>query len=390
MIYFFMKESNNYAYSIPVTLSLGLNAVIGAGVFAMPMTLIKTSGPAAIISIVLAAACILVIGLVFSRVSFLIPEKGGFYSYSSSWGGKTAGIIASFSYLFGLTLALGVLIKSTSSIIFIYTNGIDISYISYVIIIGIFIATLFASSVARIGQIILLALTILPLIIIGILCYGNFSIKNFHPFMENGITGIFCGIPSVLFSFLGFESISSLARLVKNPQKTIPIATILTIIISAICYISFVGVVIGGLNKKILLSNNVLSEALLYAFPGKTWIVNFINASIVITILGTIYALTISLTELFLNTILIATENRIKISEILSIIVICTGSFFSTILIKNIQNPFSYVVISVIISYILTTIYLLIKPRNRLDLFLGIIGIIGNLVLIGSAFLQLI
>ncbi len=201
MIYFFMKESNNYAYSIPVTLCLGLNAVIGAGVFAMPITLIKTSGPAAIISIILASVCILIIGLVFARVSFLIPEKGGFYTYASSWGGKTTGLLASFSYLFGLTLAIGVLIKAASSIICIYTSGIDISYISYAIIIGIFIATLFASSVARVGQAILLILTILPLIIIGILCYGNFSIKNFHPFIENGIIGIFCGIPSVVFSF---------------------------------------------------------------------------------------------------------------------------------------------------------------------------------------------
>ena len=261
-----LKEKETSKLSLFLAVVLGVNAVVGAGVFTMPIALFKLAGPGGIISVIIASICILFIGFGFARITSLIPETGGFYTYVSAWGGKKLGSIASFLYLSGLTIAMGLLARYVSNIIAIYMTSIDSVYIGYSIVICTFVATLFASSIARGGQTILFVLTILPILFIGFLCNKTISFDRLMPFFSNGISGVFAGLPVAVFSFLGFESISSMTRIIKNPQRNIPIATLLTIIIAALLYIFFVFSVISGIDSSLLLSKNLLSEVLLNSF----------------------------------------------------------------------------------------------------------------------------
>lgn len=384
-----MKKQNP-SYSLLFAITLGINAVIGAGVFTMPIVLFKTAGPASILSIILASICVLFIGLGLARVSFLVPEEGGFYTYVSSWAGKFFGGLISATYLIGLTMCLGILTKYVSSVIALYFTGIEIQYINYTVIFGTFIAALFASSVAQIGQLILFVLTLLPLFVIGILCLKNFSINNFYPYFTNGTVGVIKGVPGVLFSFFGFESISAMTRVVKNPKINIPIATLSTILISALCYIFFVGSVIGSIPKNLLVEKTNLSEVLLYAFPNVNWIINFINISIVLTIIGTIYAVTLALSELLIGTVSKITNKKFQISETLSAFFVCLMAIFFSYYIKNIGVAFSVVSIFIVSVYTTTTFYLLVKGKSWIDYLIGIIATISNFILISAAVLQLI
>jgi amino acid transporter len=385
-----LKEKEISKLSLFLAVVLGINAVIGAGVFTMPITLFKLAGPAGIISVIIAAICVLFMGFGFARITSLIPETGGFYTYVSSWGGKNLGAIASFLYLSGLTIAMGLLARYVSNIIAIYMTSIDTVYIGYSIVICTFIATLFASSIARVGQTILFILTIMPILFIGFLCNKTISLDRLVPFFSNGMEGVFAGLPVTVFSFLGFESISSMTRIIKNPQKNIPIATLLTIIVSSLLYIFFVFSVISGIDSSLLLSKNLLSEVLLNSFSEMSWIIHFINASIIITILGTIYALMMSLSELLIGSIKKISNDLINIPETLSVVSL---SFLMAIFMRfftNIGVVFNWIAMCVSFSYLLTLIYLLVKPKNNIDIILGIFGTISASVLIFAAILQLI
>jgi amino acid transporter len=385
-----IMEQQNKQYSLFFAIILGINAIIGAGVFAMPINLFRQAGPASLITIGFAAFCVLCIGLAFARIAFLIPEQGSFYTYVTAWSNKTVGAISSFSYIAGLSVALGLLCRYVSNIIAIYMTGVESHYIGYCVIVGIFIATLFASSLARVGQIILFLLTIIPLIVIGWLCAKGFSLHRFENFWSYGIKGIMQGVPSVLFSFLGFESIASMARVVRDPRKNIPIATILVIIISTIVYFCFVGIVIGSIDHQLLLSKSTLSQLLLYEFQDLQWIVHFINIAMIITILGTIYAMSIALTELFRSIVFKISNQKILVPETVTILGLSLIMVFSMKAFSDISRMFNWICLCIALSYFLVSMYLIVKPRNISDFILGLFSILATCIFMGAGIIQLI
>mgnify|MGYP003704511221 CR=1 FL=1 len=120
-----------------------------------------------------------------------------------------------------------------------------------------------------------------------------------------------------------------------------------------------------------LLNKSNLSEALLFGFPKINWIVNFINISIISTTLGTIYSIQLSLSELLIGFTKKVSDEKIKLSETFSALIITfCGIFFSKI-ISNMNTGFSIVSIFVVIVYALTNFYLLIKGKSFLDYLIG-------------------
>ncbi len=376
--------------SLFLAVVLGINAVVGAGVFLMPLNLVKVAGPAGILTVALATMCVLFIGLAFARLSVLLPQEGGFYTYASAWGGKAMGVFVSGIYLIGLIAALGLLVHSVSSVIAIYMTGVSLSYIGYFVIIGTIIATFFASSLAAVGQTILFILTLAPLFVIGYLCAKQGKISHFQPFFTHGWQGVLRGLPAVIFSFLGFESITSLSSLIKDPVKTIPLATLFTIALSGILYVSFVGCVLLGVPTELLSQKQVLSEVLLYAMPSSTWLVHCINSAIIITIIGTIYAITWSLSGLLIACVKRATQEKYRISETAALLLMGTGMLMSMKLLAGAKNAFAAIAFCIVLAYALSVFYLVIKPARSSDWLVGVAALISSLIIFISAFSQLI
>ena len=53
----------------------------------------------------------------------------------------------------------------------------------------------------------------------------------------NGMTGIILAFVLIFFAFIGFEDMANIAEEVKRPQKTLPRAIILSVVISGVIYI---------------------------------------------------------------------------------------------------------------------------------------------------------
>ncbi len=90
-------------------------------------------------------------------------------------------------------------------------------------------------------QVITTVLKIIPLILIGTVGFYYFNTEHFSPFNLSGETdfdAITASASLTLWAFLGLESATIPSDKIKNPKKTIPIATILGTIITAFIYIS--------------------------------------------------------------------------------------------------------------------------------------------------------
>ena len=86
--------------------------------------------------------------------------------------------------------------------------------------------------------------------IVAILLFVGFAIpvihpKNWHPFDPNGWAGILTGGSIIFFTYIGFDAVSTAAEETKNPQRDLPIGIMLTLAVCTILYIAVVVVLTG-------------------------------------------------------------------------------------------------------------------------------------------------
>ncbi len=84
-------------------------------------------------------------------------------------------------------------------------------------------------------------------IIILVMVAGAFYVdtSNWSPFLPNGIGGVLKGTAAVFFSYIGFDAISTTAEECKNPQRDLPRAMFLSLIICTVIFVAIALVLTG-------------------------------------------------------------------------------------------------------------------------------------------------
>ncbi|MEX2437693.1 MAG: amino acid permease, partial [Candidatus Babeliales bacterium] len=106
-----MSTSNHQKIGLATATIVGMNAMIGAGIFSVPAIMASEVGPAGILTYIFVIIAVWFMAQSIARVAQLYPEAGSFYTYTKPWAGHTGGLIAAFSYITGLLIAMGLLAK---------------------------------------------------------------------------------------------------------------------------------------------------------------------------------------------------------------------------------------------------------------------------------------
>lgn len=345
---------------------VGMNAMIGAGIFAVPSKLQMYVGPAGLLSFAFVIVAVWFMALSIARVAQLYPQEGAFYTYAYQWGGHTVGLLAATTYLIGLVIALGLLTR----IIGIYLQGYFPDYspelLGITIVTLLILLNLAGAVLNKIGQIILIIFTILPLAVITLLCLSKATLQNLVPFAPYGFKHILTATQAVIFGFFGFEAIPSLFKIVEKPEKNVPRAITYSIIIVGIIYLTFVASIILALPRTLFTSASIpLSDVLLSVFPNYTWLVHGIRVAIIITIAGTIHSMIWALSNLMVSC-LHKTENfKNVLTQKSAVVVIGLGIAVACLTLKSIDLLFNLTALFIVFTYASAIVVLLVKPENR-------------------------
>jgi amino acid transporter len=330
---------------------IGLNAIIGAGVFVVPAALQTIAGPAGLITYAFVIIAILFMALSFAEVATQYPESGAFYTYAKQWGGHTIGALSTACYLFGLVVAMGLLSKIVGNYIGVYAPSVPPDLFGIGVLIMLAMLLLSGARLSQIGQVVLAALTLVPLAGITALCSTKADVANLTPFAPHGISGIFGAIKAVIFGFFGFEAIPSLFSIIENPKQNVPKAITLTVILVGIIYFTFAGSIILAIPpERFPAADSPLSPVLLAMFPAYTWIVTGIDLTIIATIVGTIHSMLWAVSTLF-------HDFSYKVSLIpnmtqkQSVITLTCCIALCTYMLENISVLFGIVALTVVLAY---------------------------------------
>lgn len=121
-------------------------------------------------------------------------------------------------------------------------------------------------------------------IILAVILGGAFFVKpdNWTPFAPNGVKGVLSGVAAVFFAFIGFDSISTTAEECKNPQRDLPRAMIACLLICTILYVAITLVLTGMVNYTELNVKDPL--AYVFSYIGFDHMAGIISVTSVIAI----------------------------------------------------------------------------------------------------------
>ena len=233
---------------------LGVGSVIGSGILVLTGEASSKAGPSVIFSFLIAGLACGLTALCYAELSSAIPSSGSVYTYSymtlgeivaHSMGWLLGGsyIIAGAaiangwsSYFKNLLEGFGVKISRELTSLPSeggYGNLFAISVVLLIMIV-LFKGTSSSKFVNNFMVVIKIAVIVLFVLVGVFYVKPNNWTNNFAP---QGLSGIMVGATTVFFAYLGFDTISTSAEETINPQKSLPRAIIITLLICTAFYI---------------------------------------------------------------------------------------------------------------------------------------------------------
>jgi APA family basic amino acid/polyamine antiporter len=309
----------------PVNLtSLGIGAIIGAGIFVLTgQAAAKYAGPAIVYSFILAGLVCAFAGLCYAEFASMIPISGSAYTYGYATLGEFV------AWIIGWDLILEYLFAAST--VAVGWSGYVVSFLKDlgVVIPAAFTSApynhvtppdaqwwnlwqLFAKGWVSTGAVLnvpamLIVGVITILLVIGIKESANFNnvvvaIKlaviltfiavgvayinknNWHPFVppaigpgEFGWSGVLRAAGVIFFAYIGFDAVSTAAQEAKNPQRDMPIGLLGSLAICTVLYITVSLVLTGIVNYKQLNVSAPIAVAISTLGPSLAWLEYFIK-----------------------------------------------------------------------------------------------------------------
>jgi APA family basic amino acid/polyamine antiporter len=290
-------------------ISLGIGAVVGAGIFAVIGTAAAGgahhpgAGPALVISILITAIGCGFCALCYAEFAALVPISGSAYTYSAATLGELVAWIIGWDLIieyamgnvavavswsgyfcellkgFGLDIPVWLRTDLTTAIktpgflaaaphvagipiVFNLPAVAIVALVTWVLVIGVKESSKFND---------VMVLTKVGILIFFIIV-GAFYVKpaNWHPFAPSGWAGIGSGAALIFFAYIGFDAVSTAAEECRNPQKDMPIGLLGSLGICSVLYIGTALVLTGIVPLSAIQGS---SEPLAKAFSllGMNW-----------------------------------------------------------------------------------------------------------------------
>lgn len=254
--------------------ALVVGNMIGSGIFLLPASL-AAFGPISLAGWIVTSLGALVLAVIFGRLSRIVTKTGGPYAYTQEGYGEFAGFIIAWGYWIALWTGNAAVAVALAGYVgfLIPAVGASETYSLAVALIAIWTLTLInVRGVQEAGfvQIVTTVLKLVPLILIGTLGILWIDSANFSPINTSGksdLAAISGAAALTLWAYLGLESATVPSGNVIEPEKTIPRATILGVLVAAAVYIAVTTVAIGVLPPQAL----ALSTAPLADVSREMW-----------------------------------------------------------------------------------------------------------------------
>ncbi len=372
-----MKEHQEQKLSRSMTLfdvvCLGINGIIGAGIFLLPGKLAAVSGPFSIIIFVICGFLCLAIALCFVEMGGIYQETGGAYIYAKNTFGPMIGFMVGWMMWLSAIIGWAAMARGLILYLHFFSPSLSEGWIGEIIVISLILGlgTLNFLGV-KIGARVINLFTIgkvIPIFVfitVGFFHIDTSSLNQIFSFEEYNIGA---AIIIALFAYTGFEYLPVPAGEMKRPGRDIPIAFFISILGTTLIYVLVQTVATGTLPGLAQSEKPLADAATIFLGPaggvliaiGALLAIAGVNSGIALTGPRTLFVLS---SDGFFPDIFRKIHPKyhtpyiaIGVNAILTLVLTLTGTFEYLI--------FASVLVS-ILQYIPTCLAVIVLRRRRL------------------------
>ncbi|XP_059275841.1 cationic amino acid transporter 6, chloroplastic-like [Lycium ferocissimum] len=277
--------------------ALGVGGMLGVGVFVTTGPVAhKTSGPSVFVSYIIAAISALLSSLCYTEFSVDVPVAGGAFSYLRVTFGEFVGYFAGANILMEYVLSNAAVSRSfTEYLAFafgrndpnswrVHVHGLMQGYnmLDFPAVALIIVLTICLCHSTKESSMLNLIMTVFHVVFFGFIIIAGFCNGKVENLVKPGgiapygVRGILDGAAIVYFSYIGYDTVSTMAEEIRNPSKTLPVGIVGSVLIVSVLYC------LMALSLCLLLPYNMIPEgasfSAVFQQMGWKWASNVVGA----------------------------------------------------------------------------------------------------------------
>ncbi|XP_010525000.1 PREDICTED: cationic amino acid transporter 4, vacuolar [Tarenaya hassleriana] len=273
--------------------AIGVGTTIGAGVYILVGTVAREhTGPALAVSFFIAGIAAALSACCYAELASRCPSAGSAYHYAYVCLGEGVAWLVGWALVLDYTIGGSAIARGITPNLASFFGGLDnlpvflarqtipglgivVDPCAASLIIVVTILLCFGIKESSLAQAIITSVNVCTLVFIimvgGYLAFKTgwvgYDLPNgYFPF---GLNGILAGSAVVFFSYIGFDTVTSTAEEVKNPQRDLPLGIGIALLICCVLYMLLSVVIVGLVPYYALNPDTPISSA--FGDSGMQW-----------------------------------------------------------------------------------------------------------------------
>ena len=276
---------------------IGFGAIVGAGIFVVTGVAAGIAGPAFLLGLVLAAVAATCNALSSAELAAEYPQSGGTYEYGYRVLDPWAGFAAGWMFLASKIAAAGTVALGLGAYIGAVLPRLPPRAVAVGAVVVFTLLNYFGirrSSRANLAIVIVSICSLLVLVAAGA---GSFRSAHLTPFAPAGWKAVLEAAALLFFAYTGYARIATLGEEVREPRRTIPRATLITIAGAVLLYLAVALVAVGAIGARGLAATDAPLLAAARSLPHP-WVATVVAAGGVTAMLGVILSQLLGLSRM--------------------------------------------------------------------------------------------
>lgn len=262
--------SSTGSLTVPQGAALSVGAVLGTGVISLPALAADMAGPASLLAWLALVLLSVPLAATFAALGARYPDGGGVSTYARRAFGRRAAAMVGWCFYFAVPVGAPAAAMFAGHYVADVVGGGPRTALVTATAITLVVATanflgLRVSGRLQLG---LATVLILLLVVATVAALPYADLANLQPFAPQGWAAVGSAAALLVWAFAGWEAVSSLAGDYRRPERDLPKATAVTVVVVAVLYLAIAGTSILVLGSAAGTSAAPLSDLLALGIGG--------------------------------------------------------------------------------------------------------------------------
>jgi APA family basic amino acid/polyamine antiporter len=241
---------------------ISVGATLGTGILVILGDSVPLAGPAVFISFLIAGVAALLSAVSYAEMAGMVPVSGSSYSYTYATLGEGMAWICGWCLVLEYAVSVAAVAVGAGQYINESVAGFGWALPDFIsqppgsggflnlpamaiVLLAMFLLVRGAKESAVINTVIVFVKIVILLFFCAI-AFTAFRAGNFSPLMPMGAAGVSAAASRVFFSYIGFDAASTAGEEAKNPQRDLPRAIMLSMLIVTSLYVLVAVAAVGA------------------------------------------------------------------------------------------------------------------------------------------------